>query len=150
MTETLSLWRAPMLAGPELHDVPAPLARRLEALLSAAPLPADGGDPHHRRRTEQQVTTLAAIFRQRQRVDQVAALHTRADDGLLPASAERHGELARTLAYLQGQLDLDVAWAVLHDDLGQCAPADVALAAGVGVQHVDDLVAAQADYGETP
>ena len=48
-------------------------------------------------------------------------------------------ELERTAHALRGRLELHVAFAVLHEDLGHCAPGDVALAAGIPVKQVDQL-----------
>jgi hypothetical protein len=47
--------------------------------------------------------------------------------------------LERTAHALGGRLELHVAFAVLHEDLGHCAPGDVALAGGIPVKQVERL-----------
>ena len=132
-------WRVPTLGGRELVDVPDELALGVEQLLAAAPLPADSGQFAVRRRAEQQVSTLVEVSDCRQALGRAERARRTADDGLLAASQERHRELHRTAHALRGRLELHVAFAVLHEDLGHCAPGDVALAAGIPVEQVERL-----------
>jgi hypothetical protein len=131
----------PILGARELVDVADEFARRVEPLLADAPLRADGGRFAVRRRAEQRVSTLVELFGYRQALGRAERARRAADDGLLAASAERHRELERTAHALRGQLELHVAFAVLHEDLSHCAPGDVALAAAIPVAQVGRLVA---------
>jgi hypothetical protein len=144
-------WQPPGVWVHELTDVPGALAHRVEALLADAPVPAAGGNTRHRYRVERQVGTLCDLHRRRQAVERARAAQRIVDDGLVRASDERHRELANLTRGMRGLLELQIGYAVLHEDLGECDPADVALAAGVPCTRVDELVeeerARAAGYG---
>jgi hypothetical protein len=109
--------------------MPPELAERLEHL-ATLPYPnrADAVD---------QARVLLAVFDHTRALRRTESELARLDDGLLPASAERAGELERRRSTFAGLRALDVSFA-LEDG---CTRYDIALAAGIPVVDVDALAA---------
>jgi hypothetical protein len=135
-------WRSPVqLHHPQREfELPAERAGVLEALLADAPLPAEGGEPQRWRQAIVQASTLV-------RLHEARVARARARDSRWPptmaccphrrSDAASWSQSRRTCA---PRLKQQAAWAVLHEDLGQCDAEHVALAAGLPAARADELV----------
>jgi hypothetical protein len=109
--------------------MPPELAERLEHL-ATLPYP-------NRVDAVDQARALLAVFDITRSLRRAESEIAHLDDGLLPSSPERAGELERRRSTFAGLRALDVSFALADG----CIRHDIALAAGISIDDVDELAA---------
>jgi hypothetical protein len=109
--------------------MPSELAERLEHL-ATLPYP-------NRVDAVDQARALLGLYDHTQALRRTENEIAHLDDGLLPASPERAGELEQRRSTFAGLRALDVSFALADG----CTRHDIALAAGISIDDVDELAA---------